>query len=461
MPRTHVRRHSPAFAGVVVGVAGVWLAVVLGNTAVAQRSPSDTNAIFEANHLPPLLRLPDERPRLVYEVHCAPGGVEDPERRCNVAGNVFIRPESRGAFRALRLEPSSAEGIQQLEATMPIEVATSPDGFEYYAELRALGRTDSLLLPAGGAAAPHRSLTLRDPVSVALGEHLFGMTSAGARIVSASWGDGPTSVGLEQGRSLPAIGASSFDVSGDGTVLLLDEAHRRALRFERGAGPPTSVPLSIDGHLADVAVADDRSIYVLESGSMPGRTPLVRHFDRTGRQHDAVETAERTPSQIRIGPEGPVVLQHPSHQWMPVARGGVPSAPYHQLRKARVGRPLDAGREVVVLRVGQEIRAAVLAGGRVQRSWILTSRTPLAEVQLAEPVGRRLVLVARAFSDTADEFVVLVLDQRGLVQEFSTPSDEWAEGAPLGRFRLTGNRLYRLGTDASGAFVARYDLEVR
>jgi hypothetical protein len=82
-------------------------------------------------------------------------------------------------------------------------------------------------------------------------------------------------------------------------------------------------------------------------------------------------------------------------------------------------------------------------------------------VQLADAVGRRLVLVARRFSDTADEFVVLVLDHRGLVQEFSTPSDEWAEGAPLGRFRLVGNRLYRLGTDASGAFVARYDLEVR
>jgi hypothetical protein len=187
----------------------------------------------------------------------------------------------------------------------------------------------------------------------------------------------------------------------------------------------------------------------------------VRHFDHTGRELDAVETAEKTPSQIRIGPEGPVVLQHPSHQWMPVARGGVPSAPRDQLRRARVGRPLDAGREVEVLRVGHEIRAAILAGGRVQRSWILTSRTPLAEVQLAEPVGPRLVLVARAFTDTADEFVVLVLDQRGLVQEFSTPSDEWAESTPLGRFRLAGNRLYRLGTDTSGAFVARYDVEVR
>ena len=41
----------------------------------------------------------------------------------------------------------------------------------------------------------------------------------------------------------------------------------------------------------------------------------------------------------------------------------------------------------------------------------------------------------------------------------STPSDEWAEAAPLGRFRLAGNELYRLGSDASGAFVDRYDLE--
>jgi len=441
-------------------VVGVWLAVVLGSTAVAQRSPSGTNGVFEASHLPPLLRLPGEQSQLVYDVHCAPAGAEDPEERCDVAGDVLVRGGSRGAFRALRLEPSSANGTRQLKATVPVEVGTSPDGFEYYAELRTVG-AESLFIPAGGADAPHRSLVLRDPVTVALGEHVFGVANHGTRIVSAHWGDGPTSVGLEQGRALPAIGASSFDVSDDGTVLLLDEAHRRALRFERGVGPPTSVPLSIDGRLADVAVAEDRSVYVLESASIPGRAPLVRHFDRTGRELDAVETAERTPSQIRIGPEGPVVLQHPSHQWMPVARGGAPSAPRDQLRNARVGRPLDAGREVVVLRVGQEIRAAIVAGGRAQQSWRITTDTPLADVQLVEPVGRRLVLVARVYTDTSDEFVVLVLDQRGLVQEFSTPADEWAEGAPLGRFRLEGDRLYRLGTDASGAFVARYELGVR
>jgi hypothetical protein len=459
-PGFDVRRHVPALAGALVGMAALWLAVALGSAAVAQRSPSPTDAILEATHLPPLLRLPGERPRLVYDVHCAPFGVEDPERRCEVGGEVFVRVGSRGPFRALPLQPSSAHGIRQLETTVPTELAASRDGFEYYAEIRTSSRPEPLVVPAGGADAPHRSLTLRDPALVGLGEHLFGVTSGGTRLVSARWGDGPGRVGLEQGWSLPAIGASSFDVSGDGTLLLLDEAHRRLLRFERGGVTPTSVPLSIDGRLADIAVDDDSSIYILESASLPRRVALVRHFDRRGRELDVVETAEATPSQIRTGPEGPVVLQHPSHQWMPIADGGVPSAPRDQLRKAEVGHPVGAGRELVVSRVGQEIRAAILASGRVQRSWRVTSETPLAEVQLAEPVGRHLVLVTRVFTDTADEFVVLVLDEQGVVQEFSTPPDEWAEGAPLGRFRLVGTHLYRLGTDASGAFVARYDLEV-
>jgi hypothetical protein len=295
-------------------------------------------------------------------------------------------------------------------------------------------------------------------VTVTVGTHDFGATIDGTRIASARWGDGPADVGLEQGRGLPAIGVSSFDVGPDGTVVLLDEAHRRALRFD-GGGPPTIVPISIAGRLADLTLGDDGSMYVLESVSTPARAPLVRHFDRTGRQLDVVETAERVPSQIRISPAGPLVLQHPSHQWMPVAEAGVPAAPRDQLRKGKVGRSLGAGREVVVLRDGQEIRAAVVSNGRVERSWRVTSDSPLAEVQLAEPVGHRLILVTRVFTDAADEFVVIVLDRDGLVHEFSTPADDWAEAAPLGRFRLAGNQLYRLGSDASGAFVDRYDLE--
>jgi len=295
-----------------------------------------------------------------------------------------------------------------------------------------------------------------------LGSHVFGNADPGERVVFTRWGDGPRDVGLEPGRSLPAIGASAFDVTDDGkVVVLLDEAHRRALRFEGHEPAPTSVSLAIDGRLADLATDTDGSMYVLESVAAPGRTPLVRWFDRAGRELGVVETAEPTPAEIRSGSDGPVVLQHPSHQWMPVADGGALSPPRAQARKAAVGRPVGAGRQVVVLRRGAgEILAAILAGGRVQRSWRIRSDTPLGDVQLAEPAGNRLVIVSRVFTHATDEFTVLVLDGHRLRRQFSTPSDEWAEAAPLGRFRLVGHDLYRLGSNASGAFVARYDLEM-
>jgi len=37
---------------------------------------------------------------------------------------------------------------------------------------------------------------------------------------------------------------------------------------------------------------------------------------------------------------------------------------------------------------------------------------------------------------------------------------EWAESAPLARFRLVGSSLYRLGSTRAGLFVDRFDAEV-
>jgi hypothetical protein len=91
-------------------------------------------------------------------------------------------------------------------------------------------------------------------------------------------------------------------------------------------------------------------------------------------------------------------------------------------------------------------------------SWRILSDTPLGEVQLAEPIGNRLVVVVKAYTDDEDEFVVFVLDGRGIVRQFSVPSSQWAAGAALARFRLVGSWLYRIGSDAHGAFVDRYDL---
>ena len=454
------RRHVSPLAGVVAGCVLASLLAVIDGTAVAQRSRDGAaRAVFEATHLPPLLTLAGERLDLSYDVHCAREGVENPETGCDIGGVVYIRKGPGDAFRALPLEPTSNDGLRRLTTTVPAEIVAGPGGVEYYAELDAGGDTDRILVPAGGDEAPHRSIRLASATEVNLDGHAFGSVRPGVRIVSASWGDGPDSVGLESGRNLPAIGASAFDVSEDGTVTLLDEAHRRALRWQSSGAEPKRVPLSIDGRLADVSVDDDGSIYVLESVAAPARTPLVRHFDPTGRELEAVETAERGASQVRIGPDGPVVLQQPSHEWMPVTDLGAPIPRHDQRRHGRIGRPLRSGEEVVVLRRERDILAAVVSSGRVERSWRIMSGTPLAEIQLAEPLGQRFVLVVRVYSDVTSEFVVLVLDRHGITRTFSTPTDEWAEATPLGRFRIAGNRLYRLGSDASGAFVTRYDLE--
>jgi hypothetical protein len=116
---------------------------------------------------------------------------------------------------------------------------------------------------------------------------------------------------------------------------------------------------------------------------------------------------------------------------------------------------------VVVLRQGNELRVARVGRGKVTRSWSIRSDTPLGEVQLAEPLGARLVVVVRVYDDDRDEFAVLLLDHNGLASKASLASADWAETAPLGRFRLVGRALYQLGSTAAGIFVDRYDLEVR
>jgi hypothetical protein len=132
-----------------------------------------------------------------------------------------------------------------------------------------------------------------------------------------------------------------------------------------------------------------------------------------------------------------------------------------QARAAHNGRPLANGHELLVGRVGEsELRVAESAGASIVRSWRITSETALGEVQLAEPVGNGVVVVAKAYSDDRDEFVVLVLGSHGLLTGFSVASDSWTETAPLARFRLAAGALYRLRTTPAGMFVDGFDLEV-
>jgi hypothetical protein len=449
-----------ATIGLLAGALAGAAAFVVVGSAVAQRGADSTGPFVEATHLPPLLTAEGELVDLSYDTYCIDSQSEEAEGSCALTGSVFIRSGAKGQFRELPLLSDGTAG--RLVAHVPETIASSRAGFTYYAEIKAESGRASVTLPAGGASAPHQSLPLGRAIEIDLGRHRFGEPSpADERVAEIGWGDGQSEAGLEQGRNLTPIGASAFDIDPSGVVVLLDQAHRRVLRWRNGSGKPTRIPVAIAGTLADMSLAPDGTIYVLESVNRLGRTPLVRRFDSYGEELEPTEIAERTSSQIRQGPSGPVVLQQPSGQWMPIAFAGSPVGPEIQRRRGRSGRPLRGGGEVVVLRRGNEIRVALAGPAGVRRSWRITSETALAEVQLAEPFGQNLVLVVRVLTDDVDEFVALVLDNEGLIQRISLDSADWAETAPLGRFRLVGHSLYQLGSTPTGAFVDRFDLEVR
>jgi hypothetical protein len=396
-------------------------------------------------------------------VFCAAAD-SDADTPCKAAGSVFVRPGNAGPFREIALQEDGATSDGRFAVVVPDSIARSASGFSYYALVRSVELGATVTLPAGGAAAPQRSLPLERTVHVALGAHAFGRTATtGTRVADAAWGNGPGEVGLEQGRNLSPIGGSSFDVSQTGTVHVLDEANRRVLRWSTGAHTAaTSVPLAINGTLADMSVADDGTMYVLETTEGNADAQLLRTFDANGASKSAGEIGERA-AQVRLGADGaPVVLQQPSGQWTSVASAdGRVLSPSAQRASGRSGRSLRGGGEVVVLRRDDEIRVAVTSRSGIRRSWRITSETPLAEVQLAETLGNRLVLVARVYAEAQDEFVVLVLGPSGLERRIALDSADWAETAPLSRFRLVGPSLFQLGSTSAGLFVDRFDLEVK
>jgi len=457
-------RSSRRLATILGAAAGTACAVALAaitDTGTAQQPAASPEPWIEATHLPPLLTAAGEPVELRYDAFCVVDDGVDVDMPCDVQASVYARRGAAGRFEelAVREELGSPDG--RFVAPVPPSLAGSPSGFSYYAVLRDRRTGATTTLPAGGAVAPQRSRPLGRAVEISLEPHRFGeLRRASARVVEAPWGAGPGAVGLEHGRSLPPTGGSSFDVASDGTVHVLDEANRRVLRWAPRASRPDELPVAVNGTIADLAVGHDGTMYVLETTAELGEAPTLRAFEARGRPIGASRLAERA-SQLRLAPHGDAeVLQEPSGQWMSAYEHGRPTGRERQLASGRSGRAVGGGRELVVLRKDDEIRVALVGDG-VSQAWRVTSPSPIAEVQLAEALGRNVLLVVRAYSDTQDEFRVLVLGARGVVESFSVASADWAETAPLSRFRLRGSVLYQLGSTPRGLFVDRFDLEVR
>jgi hypothetical protein len=454
MRRPGIRSLAGGAAGIVAGVIG---GIALTSTSTAS-GPALAVPGLDAVHVPPVLTMRGEPVTLRYAIVCPPRADGEP---CDGSGSVYVRAGQSGSFGRLRLSRGEVSGEGRYFVELPREIASSREGFSYYAVLRDDASGATVTVPAGGETAPQRSFPLRDATEVVLGTHTFGRGRAvDERVVAARWGSDVGEVGLAGSRELGFTGPSSFDVAADGAVAVLDQVNARVERWLRAGVEATN--LEVSGGLADFALEPAGTMDVLEPPNRTTPAPVLRSFGGDGSPRWAQRLSDRTWAKLAAGPVGPTVQQQPSEQWLPVAEHGAPLDRPAQALRGRPGRPFANGREVVVERVGAgELRLAELVGNAVVRSWRITSATPLGEVQLAEPHGNRLVVVTKMYTDDRSEYVVLVLDRSGVANRFAVESLEWAESAPLARFRLAGSAsLYRLGSTRAGLFVDRFDVEV-
>jgi hypothetical protein len=452
MRRPGIRSLAGGAAGIVAGViGGIALTSVSTASGLTPAVPS-----LDAVHVPPVLTRAGEPVTLRYAIVCAPSDDGEP---CAGSGSVYVRAGQSGPFQQLTLRRGEDSSEGRYFVDLPREIASSRAGFSYYAVLHDANGA-AITVPAGGEAAPQRSVPLGGAADVPLGVHAFGHGRApDERVVAAAWGSEVGQAGLVGSRELGFVGPSSFDVAADGSVAVLDQLNARVERWSRSGVKETTIDVS--GGLADFALEPGGTMDVLEPPSRISPAPVLRSFRGDGAPRWAQRLSDRTWAKLAAGPAGPVVQQQPSEQWLPVAEHGNAFGRAAQAGRGRPGRSFANGRDVVVERVGVgELRLAEVAGDAVVRSWRITSATPLGEVQLAEPHGNRLVVVTKTYTDDRSEYVALVLDRNGIVNSFAVESLVWAESAPLARFRLAGSSLYRLGSTRAGLFVDRFDLEV-
>lgn len=413
-------------------------------------------------HNPPLLVLPDEAVELEYDLVCTQP--RPAAESCEREGTVYLRAAGEAAYEPIPLVEGGADLEARLHAPVPPRFLEA-GRFHYYAELRSGEQT--VVLPPGGADVPHRAWVLDDATAVALGAQSFDLTAApDGTVLAGPWGPGTGELGLESGEERSTIGPSSFDVAPDGTVVVADQNNGRLVRVDPAGGVAT-VPVDVRSSLPDIAAGDGGTVYVLESSAPDGGTPLVKEFDTSGTLVSTSRIAEGIPSKIRLGTDGPVVLQYPSGMWMPpLDLLGDPLEAVEQLTRSTLGLIGPDGVGALVKALPTEIRVALTDGEAILASWrvsrpALPADVRFGEVQLAEPYGDGgALLVAAVWTEEANAFRVLHLGPTGAVGKLTVDAGDWAEAASVSRFRLgPDGALYQLRSFTHGADVVRFDIE--
>ena len=158
----------PAIRSLVGGAAGLAAGIIGGVTLTSLSAagvgvPGSAAPRLEASHIQPALTLPGEPATLRYAIVCAP---RDDGRPCAGSGEVYVRAGHAGSYERIPLVRGDDSSEGRYFAEVPPALASSRTGFSYYAVLHDDASGASITVPAGGAAAPDRSLPLGDATQV-------------------------------------------------------------------------------------------------------------------------------------------------------------------------------------------------------------------------------------------------------------------------------------------------------
>jgi hypothetical protein len=407
----------------------------------------DRAGLVDVLHSPPLLVERGRPVQLRFDAVC---GADERGAPCPVTGRLYVRSASQQTYQGI---PLASDGDSGLTATLSPDVGA--DGsIAYYAEIADGVGGETTTVPAGGAAAPLRTWFPSEMASVDLGTHVFAhVRGADGVVLKGRWGSGPGAFGLITGPEQATIGPSAFDVGPDGSIVVLDQVNRR-LAFVKPGGGLGCVAIKFAGAEGDLAIDGQGSIFVLDHGA----AAAVHRFTLAGAPTGDGGVSGRGPDMLRAGATGIFAHGYPGDTWIPVSRGGELVDAGQQAAGARIGLDVGGGTDVIVRGRGNEALFALVRADRIVHAWRVSSATNLGEIQLAQPYGNGLLVVVRVWTDAQAEFVALVLSPAGVEHSFSMPAGEWAESAPLSRFRLHGSSLYQLRSTPDGVEIVTYDL---
>lgn len=448
------RRRVGVLAGLGIGL----LAGVLASTVLSAPLPAHSSATataLDVTHNAPLLSMSNERVELAYQVTCP--YAQNLDHECKPSGVVHLK--TLAGTVDLPLSPGGPARDSQLYATVPSGYLLPGSALSYWATFTDATSGAQATLPRAGAGAPSTLWVLSSAQRISLPGTFDPERAPDAQVVSGGWGAGTGRFGLEEGDQSSTIGAASFDIDPQGILSILDQVNRRIVRYQAGT-LLDSVAVDVTGARGDLSEASDGTYSVLEE-KPDGQTlrPLVKRFSHDGVLLSTQSVGDLGANEIRNTTDGPTVHVLPADQWEPLLDPQGQPLSLSQLTSLGVAIRRVASTGLVVKVTAHEMRIAEIGStGAVARAWQVTSPANLGESQVVEKIGDDLAVVVRQFSDDASQFRYARLNSSGVTQTFTIDPAEWAETAPLSRFRMANGALYQARSTPDGLSIVRFDL---